>query len=213
MESRALQLNEINQSIIMQEAKEDMTGRWGLGVATYIVYFLVAAIVSFIPFGSILVSGPFAVGLAIFGLKLARREQAEVGNVFDGFKQFGDAIGASILMGLGVGLGFLLLIVPGVILALGWSMTYYIIAENPNLGPVDAMKRSWELMDGYKADYFKLGLKFLLLGFLCILTLGIGFFFLAPFANTTFAKYYLVLNKIKGYAEDDVDDITQHLVV
>jgi len=201
---------EINHAIIMQEAKADLTGKWGVGVAAYIVYAVIFGIASLLPFATLLLAGPFAVGCAILGLNFAKNEHAQVSNIFDGFKQFGDSLIAGILVGIGAGLGFLFFIVPGVILAIGWSMTYCIIAEEPQLGAVDAMKKSWAMMDGHKMDYCIMGLKFILLGIACIFTLGIGFFFLAPYVQTCIAKYYLVLRKNQG---DDEHDITEHLIV
>jgi len=194
----------------MQEAREDLSGRWGLGVATYLVYFFIIIAASLIPFVPLLISGPFSLGLAIFGLRMAKKEHAEVGTIFEGFKNFGDAIAAGILVGLGVGFACLLLLVPGIILALGWSMTFMILADIPNIGAIDAMKRSWQMTNGHKWDLFVLMLKFFLLSLACLFTLGIGFLFLGPYYQTTIAKYYLVLKRLQGY--DDVEDISKHLV-
>jgi len=211
MESRALELNEINQSIIMQEAKADLSGRWGIGVAAFIVYAIIMVVGSIIPMANLLVTGPFGVGLAILGLKFAKGEHAEVSNIFDGFKQFGESLAAGILMGFGIAFAMVLLIVPGIILACGLSMTYCIMAEE-RLGPIEAMKKSWAMMDGYKMDYFVMALKFMLLGIACIFTLGIGFFFLGPYVQTCVARYYLTLKKVKGYDDGMEDDIIKHLV-
>ena len=46
------------------------------------------------------------------------------------------------------------------------------------------------MMDGYKLKFFYLGLRFFGLGLLCILTLGIGFFWLIPYMQVTFSKFY-----------------------
>ncbi|MGN1098939.1 MAG: DUF975 family protein [Christensenellales bacterium] len=67
----------------------------------------------------------------------------------------------SILIGLIVGLGLILLIVPGVIWALGYSMSYFIKLDNPELGVWECMKRSKKLMCGRKADFFVLILSFI----------------------------------------------------
>jgi len=188
-----------------------LTGKWGVGVAAYIVYVVILGAGSFLPLINLLIAGPFGIGLAILGLKFARREHAEVSHIFDGFKQFGDALAAGILVGIGVAFGLIFFIVPGVILICGWSMTYCIMAEDPTIGAINAIKKSWAMMDGYKGDYFIMLLKFFLLAIACIFTLGIGFFFLGPYVQTCVAKYYLVLRKVKGYDEEE-DDITKHLV-
>lgn len=56
-------------------------------------------------------------------------------------------IGFGILFGLGVGIGFILLIVPGLILLTFWSVgAPAIVVER--VGPVDAFGRSWRLVRG-----------------------------------------------------------------
>ena len=46
------------------------------------------------------------------------------------------------------------------------------------------------MMDGYKWKYFCLGLRIFGLALLCILTLGIGFLWLFPYAHVSIAKFY-----------------------
>jgi uncharacterized membrane protein len=61
--------------------------------------------------------------------------------------------------------------------------------------PQDALKKSKSMMDGHKLKLFYLCLRFFLLALLCILTLGIGFFWLIPYGHVTMAKFY---DDIKG---------------
>lgn len=56
-------------------------------------------------------------------------------------------VGGSILYNLGVFLGFLALVIPGVYLALGWSLLYPVIIIE-NRGPTAAFSRTAELMAG-----------------------------------------------------------------
>lgn len=212
MESNYLQNTEINQSIIMQDARHDLTGRWGLAVAIMLVYIAISIGIAFLSFFSILISAPLSLGFAMVGLGFARRGHVEVATLFDGFKNFGKALGLSIIMGLGIAGGFFLLIIPGIILALGWGMSRYILADNPEMRVIDILEASWDLTNGYKVDLFILWIKFFLLGLLCILTLGIGFLFLSPYFQTVMAKYYMELKVAKGLHEED-DDITKHLVL
>ena len=143
MESNQLQIREINQSILMSDARADLTGRWGVGVAIALVYTVMNIVIAFVPYissiVSILFSGPLSLGVVMMGLGFANRSEVEVSTLFDGFKNFGNALGLSLLMSLGIGLGFICLIVPGVILALGWGMSMFILAENPNRRVVDVL--------------------------------------------------------------------------
>ena len=66
-----------------------------------------------------------------------------------------------------------------------------------NTNPMDCIRKSKEMMNGYKMDYFMLVLSFfgwLLLG---IFTLGILYIWLVPYMNVTFILYYEELKKVK----------------
>jgi len=89
----------------------------------------------------------------------------------------------------------LLLIVPGIIAAISYSMTFFILADDPSIGAEAAIEKSKRMMDGYKLKYFYLCLRYFLLILLCILTLGIGFLWLTPYMHVGFAKFY---DDIKG---------------
>lgn len=129
-------------------------------------------------------------GLSRFSLNLARRQKAEIDQLFDGFKNFTNTLVAYLLMVLYVILWALLLIIPGIIAAIGYSQTFFILSDNPKISGQDALKKSKELMKGYKWKYFCLCLRFFGWFLLSILTLGIGFLFLVPYANVSFAHFY-----------------------
>jgi hypothetical protein len=63
-------------------------------------------------------------------------------------------LAVSILMGLGVGLGLFLLIVPGVLLAIRWAVAVPVVMLE-GLGPRAAMRRSQELVRGRRKDVFR----------------------------------------------------------
>lgn len=84
----------------------------------------------------------------------------------------------------------LLLIIPGIIAAYSYSLVYYILVDEPNLKPLEALRKSKKMMYGNKAKLFYLGLRFIGWALLCVLTLGIGFIWLAPYIQATRAKFY-----------------------
>lgn len=63
--------------------------------------------------------------------------------------------------------------------------------------------RSRQLMYGHKMDYFLLVLSFLGWDLLGVLTLGIGFLWIAPYQNATYAAFYndLVKTQVKQQHE------------
>lgn len=69
-------------------------------------------------------------------------------------------------------------------------MTFFIIAENDSIGPLEAVTKSKEMMDGNKWKLFCLGWRFFGWALLCILTLGIGFLWLMPYMVVSYAKFY-----------------------
>jgi uncharacterized membrane protein len=187
-------LSKTENSVLMAQARESLHGKWGLAIGTSIVYLLVLIPIQLIPFlgfiASILITGPMAVGLAIFALSISRKKDARVGQLFEGFEKFGVSVGAYLLQAIFVILWMLLLIIPGIIAALSYALTFYIIAENDSIGPLEAITKSKEMMQGNKWKLFCLGCRFLGWALLCILTLGIGLLWLMPYMMVSFAKFY-----------------------
>ncbi len=99
---------------------------------------------------SIIIAGPMTVGLTGFSLSLARKQEVRFEQIFDGFKKFQGALLAYVAATVFVLLWALLLIVPGVIAAFSCAMAYYILAENDSIGPLEAISRSKEMMQGNK---------------------------------------------------------------
>ncbi len=176
------------------QAQDALTGRWGLAVGTFFVYFLIVVMIQLIPIvgsiGGLLIGGPMSVGIAIFSLAIARKEDASLNQIFEGFKNFGTALGTYFLVALFTLLWMLLLIIPGIIAAISYSQVFFILAEDSSIGAMDAITKSKEMMNGYKWKYFFLGLRFFGWALLCILTLGIGFLWLAPYAEVSYANFY-----------------------
>jgi hypothetical protein len=69
----------------------------------------------------------------------------------------------SLLMALAVGLGFLLLFIPGIILGVGLALAIPAVVLEPGLSPSAALSRSWELTRGARWRIFGLGITLLVL--------------------------------------------------
>lgn len=85
----------------------------------------------------------------------------------------------------------LLFIVPGIIKGLAYSLTPFIVKDNPQLLPNEAINLSMKMMKGHKFDLFYLYLSFIGWIFLAILTLGIGLLWVIPYMQTSMAAFYL----------------------
>lgn len=180
-------------AVLMKIARESLKDKWGLAIGTFLVYTLIMG--SFgamqkVGLAALLVAGPMALGAAIFSLSVSRGQEARLEQIFDGFRFFTNALITYLLMILYVLLWTLLFIVPGIIAALSYSMVFYILADNSTLTPQETLDQSKKITDGYKWKLFYLCLRFFLLALLCVLTLGIGFLWLIPYAHITMAKFY-----------------------
>lgn len=107
-----------------------------------------------------------------------------------GFERVLRYAGGMILMTLYVFLWMLLLVVPGIIKAIAYSLTPYILKDYPELSVNQAINLSIKMMKGHKMRYFLLTLSFIGWGLLGILTLGIGYIWLIPYMYTTTAAFY-----------------------
>ena len=123
----------------------------------------------------------------------ASREKAkpEVASLFTIYRDnFSRAFLVPFLMELFVCLWTLLFVIPGIIMAYAYSMAVYVANDNPELSPIEAIRRSKELMRGHKWDLFVLDLSFLGWILLSLLTCGIGFIFLVPYIEMAHVEFY-----------------------
>jgi uncharacterized membrane protein len=140
----------------------------------------------------ILLIMPLSVGYANAMRKLLVERDVElVPTAFHiAFSNYWHKVWTMLWMSILIGLWTLLLVIPGIVKAFSYAMTPYILEENPELTSTEAIHRSRMMMRGHKFDLFWLELSFIGWGFLCIFTLGIGFFWLIPYMETSVAAFY-----------------------
>ncbi len=133
-------------------------------------------------------------GLMQFMLKVARGEPFRFGDVFYAGPQVLPFFGATIVFALAVAAGFILLIVPGVILALMFSQVQYLVLDR-RIAVFDAFSASKQMMAGNKANLFVVHLLAGLLSIaLTLLTCGLGIFVVGPCYALGMAVIYLTLS-------------------
>lgn len=145
---------------------------------------LIIAIVQFI-IGSFV-----SLGLARYNLNLIDGKEATVGQIFCHSSIWGKAVWLRLRLAIFTFLWSLLLIIPGIIKSYSYSMSCFIMAENPEMSAKEAMEVSMQMMKGNKWRLFCLQLSFIGWGILCIFTLGIGFLWLSPYMNAATAAFY-----------------------
>jgi uncharacterized membrane protein len=179
---------------LMVQAREALRGRWGLAVGGNVIYLILGVLIQCIPLvgwiGGLIIGGPLLLGLAGFFLTFSRKEEAKLSQLFDGFQNFPRALIAYILMVLFIFLWALLFIIPGIVAALSYSQTFFLLSENPQMEGLDLLRKSKALMRGNRWKLFCLFWRFFGWCLLGILSLGIGFLWIMPYIQTTMARFY-----------------------
>jgi len=161
---------------------------WNLFVVGII---LIAIMTSSAALVGLVLTGPAMVGVNQYRLHIARTNTEDTNLLVAGFKgKVINHIITFVLMSIFIFLWTLLLIIPGIIKTFSYSMTFFILADNPDLEPQEAIKRSREMMHGHKWRLFKLYLSFIGWYLLVLLTFGVGMIFLDPYINLSVTHFY-----------------------
>ena len=194
---------------IMKEAQESLKGKWGMSIAVCLIAGVITIMITILggylineDWGgnllSLFVTPPIGVGLALFFLNIHSGNKLEIRTIFNPFKEVWlNSVLAYFMMIVIIIIGSILFIIPGIIASLMFSQVFYIIAEDNKIDPYNALVKSKKMMEGNKWKLFKIMLIILLLAIVCILTLGIGFIWLAPYQNAVYAKFYNVIKESK----------------
>jgi uncharacterized membrane protein len=176
-----------------------LDGNWGLTIGTVLVAtVLIVASASAAVIGSWIMFGPLTLGLSLYFLDLHRGKNPPLERLFDGFRPFINNMVASLLIGFYTFLGLLLLIVPGIIIAISYSQTFYILAEHPEMTAQEAMQASRRMMAGMKDQYFSLMCGFLGWFLLTAITCGVAWLYVGPYLIATQTRFYIELSRVRG---------------
>jgi uncharacterized membrane protein len=97
---------------------------------------------------SLFVAGPIQVGASFALLKAARGEKPHADDLFAPFRHnYWSAAFAPVLVGLLTVVGLLLLILPGIFVAVRLSFVSFLVVDE-GLGPIEAVRESWRLTQG-----------------------------------------------------------------
>jgi len=191
----------MNRAELKAKAKKAIDGKIFILLAIYIIASVGIAVLSFVTFGfgSLLVSGSISLSMAAIMLAIVNKnKKPDVEDLKIGFVDGNFLRGLEGLLRVTIftWLWSLLFVIPGIIKGISYSQMFYILADNKDISAGDAQKKSMEMMEGYKADYFMLGLSFIPWILLTCITFGIAMIYVAPYMNATFALYYENLKKV-----------------
>ena len=139
---------------------------------------------------ALFIQGPINIGLATYSLSIVNEKEYSFTQIVLGFKYFFKALFLFILFSTMFLIGLILLLLPGIIVFLTFSQIFYIMADDPHIGVIDAFKKSACLMKNKKLQYLGLGLRYILFFILGVFTLGIWWLWLIPQAYVSFAIFY-----------------------
>ena len=164
-------------------------------------WFLVPLVLFGIAYG-IFVAGPIGYGAKWVFLKAVRGERIEVKDIFIVFQRnYWNIIIANVVVGIIVGLGIVMLIVPGIIFACRLAFVPYLVVDR-EMDVMDALRVSWDMTRGYGGQIFLMGLlaiPVVLLGLLCI---GVGVIVSVMWISTAFAVMYHAVEMKDGIPEN-----------
>lgn len=137
---------------------------------------------------------PLNIGVAQNVLAWSRGEDVNKWKVlFGGFnsaKIFFKQVGVVVLNTILCALWAILLIVPGIIKGLAYSMYPYVLRDEPDLSVWQTLKKSEAIMKGYKGKLFLMYLSFVGWFILGAFTFGILYIWLTPYVMTSTVKFY-----------------------
>ena len=181
-------------------AKAQIEGKIGSLFVITLVYSLVTTVAGSIygigPLVSAFVISPaITIAMTVIYLSIARFPdyRPKVSHLFEHFDKFWLSFKITFFTSIFTALWSLLFVIPGIIKGYSYSQAYFIAAENPEIGALEAIRRSQQMMDGHKAEMFVLSLSFIGWYLLTPLTLGLLSIWLVPYIQTTIANYYLYL--------------------
>ena len=182
-------------NLTISYSADDVVSFWENLPAYTLPFLIVASLIglALAVLWSVFIASPIVVGRCRYFME-SRQSPSPFSTVFSVFQTpYLNVVKVSFLTGLKIFAGMFLLLIPGIYWSYCYALVPYLLAENPYLTTTRAMELSKEMMYGEKLHYFVLELSFIGWNLLCILTFGIGFFFLAPYQSATFAEFYAAM--------------------
>lgn len=137
---------------------------------------------------------PLNIGVSQNVLAWSRGEDVNKWEVlFNGFssaKSFFKQVGTVVLYTILCVLWSILLVIPGIIKGMAYSMYPYILRDEPDLSVWQTLKKSEAMMKGYKGKLFLMYLSFIGWFILGAFTFGILYIWLTPYVMTSTVKFY-----------------------
>ena len=143
-------------------------------------------------------------GVTFAFLKAARGDKLEIKDMFAAFKNYWNAVLASLFVGVIIVIGLVLLIVPGIIFACKLAFTPYLVVDR-KMAVMEAIEESWRMTGGHAWKVFFIGLLAIpicIAGLLCFI---VGIIISIMWVSLAFASlYHAVSNSEKASVQEGV---------
>jgi uncharacterized membrane protein len=137
----------------------------------------------------LLLTKPVAYGVSFAYLKAARNDPLDIKDMFEAFKNYRNVVLASLLVGVIVGIGFVFLIVPGIIFACKFAFTPYLVVDR-KMKVIDAVEESWRMTRGHAWKVFLVGLLGVPIALVGLMFCGVGIIIAIMWNKSAFASLY-----------------------
>lgn len=163
------------------------------GILAIAVVFLQIFIFAY----ALFVISPVDYGQTWVYLKAVRGEKFEVTDIFDAFKNYLNVVLAALLSGAIIGIGFIFLVVPGVVFACRLAFVPLLVMDK-KLDAVKAVEESWRLTRGHGWRIFWMAILAFFIVILGLICLGFGVFISAMWISAAYAALYQAVLESKG---------------
>lgn len=148
----------------------------------------------FISFLITLVQLFLSLGFIKIMLLLVQDEYVEVADMFNNFRPFLSYFVATFLYGIATFIGLLLLVIPGIFIAIRFQFYPYFILEE-NVSSFTALQKSFYLSQNLTLELFLLGAVVITLNLVGILLFGVGIILTYPITTMAIAIVYKSLTE------------------
>jgi len=130
-------------------------------------------------------------------LKAVRDEKVEVGDLFAAKENYMNVVLASLLVNFIIGIGIILLIIPGIVFACKLAFVPYLVIDK-KMDAIEAMKKSWEMTDGYAMNIFAMGVLAIFIAIGGFIAFLVGVIIAAMWIYASFASIYYSVDSLQG---------------
>jgi uncharacterized membrane protein len=179
---------------ILSYSWDTLRSKWLLAIGLNLLHVAVSSVVGMVGMGigNVALGGALTFGFNRAMIQIYRGQSPAIDTYFDGFRVYLPTLITFLLTAAIVVAGFVLLVIPGVIAAIGLSQVFYVLQDQPELGAEAAVRESWRLTwtNGKMWKVFGMMLLSVLVGLGGLLAFGVGLLFAIPLISVMTAGLY-----------------------